>query len=173
MCGPGTPPEEPITTSQLLRPLILQVTQLLKLKSPAQDYPSIPLLGDSEDDWFASLGAALAPLENAFIIIDSAVLKSGQQSGDDVCRPWMTNLLRICDSHRSKFNKDGYLPQVGVKVALAVCGYQPGQAELPEPQQKDRWLYVDITQAPPIPSTGDYLRIKTRAVTGRVAAEQQ
>lgn len=101
------------------------------------------------------------------------MLRSGQLSGDNVCRPWITNLLRICDSHRLKFNKDGYLPRVGVKVVLAVCGYQPEQAELPEPQQKDRWLYVDITQVLSIPTGTKYHQITKGAVMGRVATEQQ
>lgn len=87
-----TPPQKPITT-HLLKSLIMQVMQLPQFPKQAPRF----VAPSDENGWFESLGAVLAQLEEVFIVIDSTVLRSGQLSGDDVCNPWITNILQTCD----------------------------------------------------------------------------
>ncbi|OBT85257.1 hypothetical protein VE02_05194 [Pseudogymnoascus sp. 03VT05] len=102
------------------------------------------LVGD-ENEWFERLKYVLGGFENIFIVFDSSVLRYGHLHGGDVWYPWITKLLEICDNHYWRFSGDGYLPKVGVKVALAICGREP-RLELPGPLWKDRWSYVDIAR---------------------------
>ncbi|OBT80206.1 hypothetical protein VF21_00560 [Pseudogymnoascus sp. 05NY08] len=101
-------------------------------------------VGD-ENEWFERLKYVLGGFENIFIVFDSSVLRYGHLHGGDVWYPWITKLLEICDNHYWRFSEDGYIPKVGVKVALAICGREP-RLELPGPLWKDCWSHVDIAR---------------------------